>query len=412
MVNTYSKAKDGNIYLTPNFKLTEFSCYDGTDRILLDDNLPKVLQRIRDITGNKPLIITSGYRTPEHNALNGGASNSYHTKGMAADIIISGVSTEDMCRAAETSLTEYKIPGGICLYSKESFVHVDTRDIKWRGHDKGDGRGAANVSGWTPMQITVSGTSSSSSSYVGDDSTIWYFLKSKGLSDYAIAGLMGNLFAESGLKSNILQHPFKSKLGQTDESYTTAVDNGSYTNFARDEAGYGLAQWTFWSRKQALYDFAKSASKSVGDISMQLNFLWQELQGYQTVMKVLKDATSIRQASDIVLTKFEQPEDQSVVVQERRAEYSLIQFRKFSGQDKESTPIEKTGFNVRNTEVNLNIRTGPGITYPISGKLTDKGIYTIIEEHSGDGAKSWGKIYDGRDSAQSGWISLDYIVRV
>ena len=68
---------------------------------------------------------------------------------------------------------------------------------------------------------------------------IWNFLKSKGLSDYGAAGLMGNLFAESGLNPQNLQNSYEKKLGHTDASYTAAVDNGSYKNFARDAAGYG-----------------------------------------------------------------------------------------------------------------------------------------------------------------------------
>ena len=76
----------------------------------------------------------------------------------------------------------------------------------------------------------------------------------------------------------------------SDAEYTAAVDNGSYTNFVHDKAGYGLAQWTYYSRKQALFDYAKAAAASIGDLNMQLAFLWQELQGYKSVMKVLKAA--------------------------------------------------------------------------------------------------------------------------
>ena len=74
---------------------------------------------------------------------------------------------------------------------------------------------------------------------------IWNFLKSKGLSSCGAAGLMGNLYAESGLNPQNLQNSYEKKLGHTDASYTAAVDNGSYGNFARDGAGYGLAQWTY-----------------------------------------------------------------------------------------------------------------------------------------------------------------------
>lgn len=73
------------------------------------------------------------------------------------------------------------------------------------------------------------------------DKQIWDFLKSKGLSDCAAAGVMGNLYAESGLSPCNLQNVYEKKLGMTDAQYTAAVDNGSYTGFVNDSAGYGLA---------------------------------------------------------------------------------------------------------------------------------------------------------------------------
>ena len=92
---------------------------------------------------------------------------------------------------------------------------------------------------------------------------IWSFFKDKGLNDMGIAGLMGNLRAESGLNPRNLQNSYQNKLGYTDDSYTEAVDNGAYHNFINDSAGYGLAQWTFWSRKRGLYEYAKSVGKSI-----------------------------------------------------------------------------------------------------------------------------------------------------
>lgn len=67
---------------------------------------------------------------------------------------------------------------------------------------------------------------------------------------------MGNLYAESALKPTNLQNTYEKKLGFSDTAYTQAVDNGTYTNFVKDSAGYGLAQWTHWSRKQALLAYA------------------------------------------------------------------------------------------------------------------------------------------------------------
>ena len=96
---------------------------------------------------------------------------------------------------------------------------------------------------------------------------IWRFLKGKLLSDCGAAGLMGNLYAESGLNPVNLQNTHERKLGLSDKEYTQQVDFGLYADFVHDGAGYGLAQWTFWSRKQNLLAFAKSREKSIGDLN-------------------------------------------------------------------------------------------------------------------------------------------------
>lgn len=165
--------------------------------------------------------------------------------------------------------------------------------------------------------------------------TIWDNLKSRGLNDYAVAGIMGNLFAESGLRANNLQNTYEKKLGLTDAQYTEAVDNGSYKNFVNDSAGYGLAQWTYWSRKQALFNYKTAYGCSIGDETMQLGFLWQELQGYGALMKVLNNAKSVREASDAVLTIYERPADQSETVKIKRATYSMAFYDEYAKKESE-----------------------------------------------------------------------------
>lgn len=131
---------------------------------------------------------------------------------------------------------------------------------------------------------------------------------------------MGNLNAESALRSDNLQDSYSRSLGLTDAQYTQAVDNGTYTNFAKDCAGYGLAQWTYHTRKQKLLNFAKSKRASIGDLQMQLQFLMQELStSFPSVLKTLKSTNSVFEASNIVLLKFECPADQSKAVQDKRA---------------------------------------------------------------------------------------------
>ena len=101
---------------------------------------------------------------------------------------------------------------------------------------------------------------------------VWDFFVAKLGNEYGAAGVMGNLKAESGFLATNVQNSFEKKLGYNDNTYTDAVDNGSYTNFVHDSAGYGLAQWTYWSRKQGLLAYANSINASVGNIDMQLEY--------------------------------------------------------------------------------------------------------------------------------------------
>ena len=161
---------------------------------------------------------------------------------------------------------------------------------------------------------------------------IWDFLKAEGFNDFGVAGLMGNLLAESGLRPNNMEDQYQSKLGYNDESYTRAVDNGTYTNFVKDAVGYGLAQWTYWTRKQNLLNFAQQNNKSIGDLDMQLNFLIKELKESYTnsVYNVLKKATSVLEASNAVLLKFERPANMGVSVQATRARYGQTYYDKYA----------------------------------------------------------------------------------
>ncbi len=235
---------------------------------------------------------------------------------------------------------------------------------------------------------------------VDNATVIWNFLKSKGLNDYAVAGIMGNLKEESGLDPCNLQNSYNKKLNISDADYTAIVDAGAYPDFVTDKAGYGLVQWTYWSRKKALLDYAKAAGTSIGDLNMQLAFMWQELQGYKAVMTVLNSAASVRKASDIVLHKYEQPGDQSVAVEEKRAASGQTFFDRFTGSS--ASPFSSVPFLVRVVIPDLNIRTSPGSTdnSNLSGKFTGIGTFTIVEISG-----SWGLLKSYREK-RNGWIYL------
>lgn len=136
MIRQYSLAKDGNRKLAPDFKVREFRCKDGSDEILVDEALVLLLQCIREHFG-KAVTITSGYRTPAHNAKVGGTRFSQHLYGRAADIRVQGASVEEVAACAERLLHGC---GGVGRYPAKAgraagWVHVDTRAEKarWRG---------------------------------------------------------------------------------------------------------------------------------------------------------------------------------------------------------------------------------------------------------------------------------------
>lgn len=205
---------------------------------------------------------------------------------------------------------------------------------------------------------------------------IWNFLKEKGLSDAGTAGLMGNIYAESGLLPNNLQNSYEGKLGCADAEYTEMVDHGTYTNFANDRAGYGLCQWTYPTRKAALLAYAKATGKSIGDLEMQLSFLLDELaRGYPAVLNTLKATGSVRAASDMVLLKFERPADQSAAVKEKRARYGQVYYDKYAGKKPEKG---STNMGYSNSSLVTYTRISPNRNSPRTHAIDTITIHCIV----------------------------------
>lgn len=150
---------------------------------------------------------------------------------------------------------------------------------------------------------------------------------------FGAAGLMGNLYAESALNPKNLQQSFEKKLGYTDDAYTASVDTGAYKNFVHDGAGYGLAQWTYHTRKAKLLTFARARGVSIGDLDMQLDFLIEEIKGYASVWSALTGAKSVRAASDAVLTGYERPANQGETAKVKRAAYGQRYFDTYTKEE-------------------------------------------------------------------------------
>ena len=126
--------------LEKNFSLHEFRCKDGTD--VPDEFMSNVrqlcmnLQTLRDYI-DKPIIVISGYRSPEYNKKIGGAKKSQHMLAKAADIIVSGMTSLEIRDIIIKLIKEGKMdPGGVGIYP--TFVHYDVRgrNARWGSYKK------------------------------------------------------------------------------------------------------------------------------------------------------------------------------------------------------------------------------------------------------------------------------------
>lgn len=177
------------------------------------------------------------------------------------------------------------------------------------------------------------------------DEQIWWYLKNNmKLTDAGAAGLMGNLYAESGLMPNNAENEVNEYTNMTDEEYTAAVNNGTIdkNKFLHPKGddkvfGYGLAQWTSVGRKEGMYNHLMTTKGRIDDLAGQLEWLDHELKtGYREVLDVLTTTNKLSDASNIVLQKYEKPADQSYDKKMKRQEFSQTYLEKFTGKSGQS----------------------------------------------------------------------------
>lgn len=176
---------------------------------------------------------------------------------------------------------------------------------------------------------------------------IWNFLVAAIGNEIGVAAIMGNLYAESGCTPYACQpsRPYSvcmTYIGHVDRheiNETGFVHHGcsSTGGVAEGQGGFGLAQWTYYTRKKDLYDWWTRAGGSIGDLNMQLNFLVWELQNkFPDVWTALTTATDLRTASNVVLFIYENPKDKSQAVQDKRYGYCSDIYSQYTG----TTPVE------------------------------------------------------------------------
>lgn len=128
-INAYSKAATAGKQLSAHFRVREFACQDGSDAVLVAPRLVMVLETIRAYF-DAPVVIHSGYRTPQYNAKVDGVAHSQHCYGTAADITVKGQTPEAVAAYVRQLMPDW---GGVGIY--KSFTHVDVRETRadWQG---------------------------------------------------------------------------------------------------------------------------------------------------------------------------------------------------------------------------------------------------------------------------------------
>ena len=125
-IRKYSLNEDRELMLSKDFKVSEFRYLDGSDEILIDIELVRALQYIRDYF-DKPLHINSAYRTEEHNAEIGGCEESYNLLGRGVDFYVEDIPNLEVAVLAELM----GIKGIIVFTDTNNSLHIDSREEQW-----------------------------------------------------------------------------------------------------------------------------------------------------------------------------------------------------------------------------------------------------------------------------------------
>ena len=186
--------------------------------------------------------------------------------------------------------------------------------------------------------------------------------------EYGTAAIMGNLKAESAMNTLCMTGNAKAKWTSSN-AYAEAINSGDYDgdSFAHDGIAFGLVQWLYWSRKKALYDFAKG--KDISSPEVQIGYMLQELPKYKTAWKAVTEAVNIQVPCDTVMEKYEKPANISEAMKQRRREYATLYYIAYHTKP---DPAEKTK-KVITTMDSVLVRAGNGKEFGIISKIPTKG---------------------------------------
>lgn len=210
----------------------------------------------------------------------------------------------------------------------------------------------------------------------------------RGYTEAGAFGLLANIFCESRFNPKNMQDSFEAKLGMDDETYTASVDSGAYSPeaFAHDACGYGLSQWTFWSRKSMLYTYCKEANDSIGSLTAQLEFMAREIKlNYKSVYDVLTTATDRAEATKYVMLNYENPYDKSANAQKTRVGYCNALYEDLATKDtrmKVEEFIDKLYLALRSKTLYVSGCFGAPMNNPNKDRYSKSNAYNMAHAES------------------------------
>jgi hypothetical protein len=166
---------------------------------------------------------------------------------------------------------------------------------------------------------------------------IWNYLKSKNVPEKGIAAIMGNTEHEGSNEFYTVQGDYTHDDSDAyNREYTNKVNSGTisksdFVNGGPGGGGYGLAQWTYHTRKEGLYNKTVAQGKSISSPKGQMDWLWEELQGYTGVKNAIMNPTSIADATKKFLYDFENPSDKEGTYPGRYSSAKTI-YKEFTGK--------------------------------------------------------------------------------
>lgn len=181
-----------NTQLSPHFNAREFRCQCGqSHETLIASELVDKLETLYTALNCSKIIVTSGYRCPEHDKAVGGTSSGQHTKGTAADVCCYGqdgqpISSKTVCCKAQ----DLGFGGIANITSSYQYTHLDVRTgYRWLGDEtKGNGTITDDFYKYFGIEKTTETTSILKGIDVSycQNEVDWDTAKASGLVDFAI----------------------------------------------------------------------------------------------------------------------------------------------------------------------------------------------------------------------------------